>query len=495
MVLAPAGLSSASQVTGAPPRLRRLPPGAGCGEDRTARQRLLRRARSIASEDVEEAPVVRGRDRKAGAESRRVFGTAVQRPGRSRRSNTPPVEAPAPAERDGGGGKRAFSYKQTRGSGARKSISRLRSCRARPGSSPYAHARGACLTCCTSCCISGTSSTCTARSTSWTARAAGGRRSSRRVEEPASARGSNAAAATRTIRSVFPARTIVPSVFPRARSRVLRPIAARPCGDVRVPARRGGRGEGRSYGVAKPKILVCAPSNAATDNLLERVVGARVSQRRRRRVPPARGPRRRRGRADHQRRRRRRDRLETGGRDRQDEPPGLGPRAYRKQDAFQKKAASCVKRLESDHVAAAAAYSRHCAECPDGVADVETAREHTRAQDARVAEMLRVCDDRDKAVTEMARFAFALAPRAERGRVAVRSAAAPKGFARGSRGAGGIFGGRRRNRRFPARLQQPARVPGRRRTGSTPCSWTKSARSEPARRRSFRFCTARGGAC
>lgn len=172
---------------------------------------------------------------------------------------------------------------------------------------------------------------------------------------------------------------------------------------------RGAAGveKGRSYGVAKPKILVCAPSNAATDNLLERVVGRAFRN----------------GDGGEYRPRV----VRVGAADALitsdavaavtasrlvDAIVKMSPqdwdRAYRKQDAFQKKAASCVKRLESDHVAAAAAYSRHCAECPDGVADVETAREHTRAQDARVAEMLRVCDDRDKAVTEMARFAFCL---------------------------------------------------------------------------------------
>ena len=172
---------------------------------------------------------------------------------------------------------------------------------------------------------------------------------------------------------------------------------------------RGAAGveKGRSYGVAKPKILVCAPSNAATDNLLERVVGRAFRNgdggEYRPRVVRV-------GAADALITS---DAVAAVTASRLVDAivkmsPEAWDRAYRKQDAFQKEAASFVKRLESEHVAAAAAYSRHCAECPDGVADVETAREHTRAQDARVAEMLRVCDDRDKAVTEMARFAFCL---------------------------------------------------------------------------------------
>jgi len=172
---------------------------------------------------------------------------------------------------------------------------------------------------------------------------------------------------------------------------------------------RGAAGveKGRSYGVAKPKILVCAPSNAAVDNLLERVVGRAFRNgdggEYRPRVVRV-------GAADALVSS---DAVAAVTASRLVDAivkmsPEAWDRAYRKQDAFQKEAASFVKRLESDHVAAAAAYSRHCAGRPDGVADVETAREHTRAQDARVAEMLRVCDDRDKAVTEMARFAFCL---------------------------------------------------------------------------------------
>ena len=35
---------------------------------------------------------------------------------------------------------------------------------------------------------------------------------------------------------------------------------------------------GQTYGVYKPRILVCAPSNAAVDNLLERVIGRQFHQ-------------------------------------------------------------------------------------------------------------------------------------------------------------------------------------------------------------------------
>ena len=128
-----------------------------------------------------------------------------------------------------------------------------------------------------------------------------------------------------------------------------------------------------------------------------------------------------------------RDRLETGGRDRPD-VAGLG-RCVQETSTSSRKSGSVVKLLESvQYIAAAAAYSRHCAECPDGVADVETAREHTRARDARV--VLRVCDDQYKAVTEMARFAFCLAQPGRNEDDAVRSRGGAKaGFARGSRGA------------------------------------------------------------
>ena len=181
--------------------------------------------------------------------------------------------------------------------------------------------------------------------------------------------------------------------------------------------RAAGVEKGHTYGVAKPRILVCAPSNAAVDNLLERVVSA-----------PFRN-----GDAGEYRP----TVVRVGAADALVSSetvaavtasrlvdaivkmkPEAWDRAYRKQDAFQKEAASFVKRKEREHVAAAAAFSKHCAGRPDGVPDPEVAREHARAQDARVAEMLRVCDDRDKAVTEMARFAFCLSrlgPKEDRG--------------------------------------------------------------------------------
>ena len=175
--------------------------------------------------------------------------------------------------------------------------------------------------------------------------------------------------------------------------------------------------KGHTYGVKKPKILVCAPSNAAVDNLLERVasVAFRGGDGGAYRPTVVRV-----GAADAL------VSSETVGAVTASRlvdaivkmKPEEWDAAYRKQDAFQKEAASFVKRKEREHVAAAAAFSKHCAGRPDGVPDPEVAREHARAQDARVAEMLRVCDDRDKAVTEMARFAFCLSrlgPKEDRG--------------------------------------------------------------------------------
>jgi vesicle coat complex subunit len=82
--------------------------------------------------------------------------------------------------------------------------------------------------------------------------------------------------------------------------------------------------------------------------------------------------------------------------------------AYRKQDAFQKEASRFVKKLEREHVNAAAMYSQHLATRQFGVPDPVVQQHYFREQDVRVTEMLRLCDDRDKAVTEMARFAFCL---------------------------------------------------------------------------------------
>lgn len=172
--------------------------------------------------------------------------------------------------------------------------------------------------------------------------------------------------------------------------------------------RAAGVEKGLGYGVQKPKILVCAPSNAATDNLLERVVSRAFTNGDGGVYRPT--------------------VIRVGAADALVSSetvaavtasrlvdaivkmkPEEWDRAYRKQDAFQKEAAAYVKKLEAEHVAAAAAFSRHCASRPDGQGpDPEVAREHARAQDARVAEMLRVFNDRDKAVTEMARFAFCL---------------------------------------------------------------------------------------
>ena len=326
-----------------------------------------------------------------------------------------------------------------------------------------------------------------------TARAAATARSSRTSRTRASARGSNAAAAIRERSARFSGANDRSERFSEsafAGSSADRGAAVREMFEYL----RGAAGveKGRSYGVAKPKILVCAPSNAATDNLLGRVVGRAFRN----------------GDGGEYRPRV----VRVGAADALitsdavaavtasrlvDAIVKMSPqdwdRAYRKQDAFQKEAASCVKRLESEHVAAAAAYSRHCAECPDGVADVETAREHTRAQDARVAEMLRVCDDRDKAVTEMARFAFCLS------RLGPNEDASSD--PRRRQGLCARFARRWRHlwwttpkSCFPRSPPAAGACSGTSRTGSTPCSWTKPRR-RTRRRRSFRFCTARGGAC
>ena len=172
--------------------------------------------------------------------------------------------------------------------------------------------------------------------------------------------------------------------------------------------RAAGVEKGLGYGVQKPKILVCAPSNAAVDNLLERVVKRAFTNGDGGVYRPS--------------------VIRVGAADALVSSetvsavtasrlvdaivkmkPEEWDRAYRKQDAFQKEAAAYVKRLEQEHVAAAAAFSRHCASRKDGQGpDPLVAHEHARVQDARVAEMLRVFNDRDKAVTEMARFAFCL---------------------------------------------------------------------------------------
>ena len=54
--------------------------------------------------------------------------------------------------------------------------------------------------------------------------------------------------------------------------------------------RAAGVERGHDHGVRKPRILVCAPSNAATDNLLERVM-SRGPQARAARVLPRRDSR------------------------------------------------------------------------------------------------------------------------------------------------------------------------------------------------------------
>ena len=166
--------------------------------------------------------------------------------------------------------------------------------------------------------------------------------------------------------------------------------------------------KGFQHGVWKPKILVCAPSNAAVDNLLERVLKKEF-------VKGDGGCYRpsviRVGAADalvseH-----------VGGVTASSMvdtimkmKPHAWDAAYRKQDAFQKEAVKHVKQLEKEHVGAAAWYANHISEMNMNRKPVvpATTANHFQQQDARVAEMLRLVDDRDKAVTEMARFAFCL---------------------------------------------------------------------------------------
>ena len=84
---------------------------------------------------------------------------------------------------------------------------------------------------------------------------------------------------------------------------------------------------------------------------------------------------------------------------------------YRKQAAFAKEAAACISYHERKH---AAEGSRARAERgatttrsnPDEL--VRTAERLEREDDARVREMLRLNDDRNKAVADMARLAYLL---------------------------------------------------------------------------------------
>ena len=174
--------------------------------------------------------------------------------------------------------------------------------------------------------------------------------------------------------------------------------------------RAAGVERGHNYGVSKPRILVCAPSNAATDNLLERVM--------------SRGFRKTDGDAYYP------DVIRVGAADAmvsekvtvvhaQAKVEGLmrmSPREwdahYRKQAAFAKEAAACISYHERKHVDAARERAsaddagRNGAIEPDEL--VRTAERLEREDDARVREMLRLNDDRNKAVADMARLAYLL---------------------------------------------------------------------------------------
>ena len=174
--------------------------------------------------------------------------------------------------------------------------------------------------------------------------------------------------------------------------------------------RAAGVERGHDHGVRKPRILVCAPSNAATDNLLERVM--------------SRGFRKTDGDAYYP------DVIRVGAADAmvsekvtvvhaQAKVEGLmrmSPREwdahYRKQAAFAKEAAACISYHERVHADAARERAslddagRNGAIEPDEL--VRTAERLEREDDARVREMLRLNDDRNKAVADMARLAYLL---------------------------------------------------------------------------------------
>ena len=174
--------------------------------------------------------------------------------------------------------------------------------------------------------------------------------------------------------------------------------------------RAAGVERGHNYGVSKPRILVCAPSNAATDNLLERVM--------------SRGFRKTDGAAYYP------DVVRVGAADAmvsekvtavhaQAKVEGLmrmSPREwdahYRKQDKFAKEAAACISHHERRHVDAARERARLDDAVRNGSIEpdelVRAAERLDAEDDARVREMLRLNDDRNKAVADMARLAYLL---------------------------------------------------------------------------------------
>lgn len=158
---------------------------------------------------------------------------------------------------------------------------------------------------------------------------------------------------------------------------------------------------GQNYGVSKPRILVCAPSNAAIDNLLERVMyrGFRSLEEGRTYNPNI---------------------IRVGAQDgvvadkvrnvyAGNMVEGLmrmSPQewndAYIKQDKFVKDAARYIAHLEKEHISAAAVTIG-----AEGGAHEDPVAKAV-ANDRRVSKMLQLADDRNKGVADMARLAYLL---------------------------------------------------------------------------------------
>jgi senataxin len=165
------------------------------------------------------------------------------------------------------------------------------------------------------------------------------------------------------------------------------------------------RGRERVFGRTKPRILVCASSNAAVDNLLERVFvrgftqldGASAYR------PPV---------------------VRVGASDAVvaegvaavcastlvEDLIARGEREwdreYRKHDAFQREAAACIRAHEKAHRDAGVEKARR-SEAGDALEPCELVRLREE-DDARVREMCRLHEDRNKAVADMARLAYLL---------------------------------------------------------------------------------------
>ena len=166
------------------------------------------------------------------------------------------------------------------------------------------------------------------------------------------------------------------------------------------------RGRERVFGRTKPRILVCASSNAAVDNLLERVFvrgftqldGASAYR------PPV---------------------VRVGASDAVvaegvaavcastlvEDLIARGEREwdreYRKHDAFQREAAACIRAHERAHRDAGVEKARRSRDAGDALEPCELVRLREE-DDARVREMCRLHEDRNKAVADMARLAYLL---------------------------------------------------------------------------------------